>query len=82
MIITINTIDGHSFTFDDSTELISRDGVIVPYSDYQPVYIKAGKKEELIPPIFSGILSKKENLIITPTGKINKVIKDTNEIKI
>ena len=82
MIITINTKDGHSFTFDSDTELISRDGVIVSSDDYEPVYIRAGKKEESIPPIFSGILSKKDKKIITPTGRINDIINDPNEIKI
>lgn len=82
MITNINSIDGHSYTFDSDTELISRDGVIMPYSEYQPVYIMAGSKEDNIPPIFSGILSKLENVIITPTGRINKIIKDTNEIRI
>ena len=46
------------------------------------LYIRAGKKEESIPPIFSGILSKKDKKIITPTGRVNDIINDPNEIKI
>ena len=80
MITNINSIDGHSYTFDSDTELISKDGVIVPYSEYQPVYVMIDNDEE--PPIFSGILSKLESVIITPTGRINKIINSTNEIKI
>ena len=80
MITNINSIDGHSYTFDSDTELISKDGVIVPYSEYQPVYIMTGNDE--VPPIFSGILSKLDSVIITPTGRINKIINSTNEIKI
>lgn len=80
MITNINSIDGHSYTFDSDTELISKDGVIVPYSEYQPVYVMIDNDE--VPPIFSGILSKLESVIITPTGRINKIINSTNEIKI
>lgn len=80
MITNINSIDGHSYTFDSDTELISKDGVIVPYSEYQPVYVMIDNDE--VPPIFSGILSKLESVIITPTGRVNKIINSTNEIKI
>ena len=80
MITNINSIDGHSYTFDSDTELISKDGVIVPYSEYQPVYVMIDNDE--VPPIFSGILSKLDSVIITPTGRINKIINSTNEIKI
>lgn len=78
-MIEINSTSGF-FVFDPETELISKNGMIVPYSEYQPVYIRSSIVDGDSLPIFSGILDKKSNSIITTTGIVNKLINNENDI--
>lgn len=81
-MINIISRKGDKFVFDEDTELISMNGVIVPYSDYQPVYVRNEIREGNIPPSFIGILNVGANEIITLNGNINKLINDESEIDI
>lgn len=76
MIEIYSKLNKDFYVFDQETELISMNGVIVPYSEYQPVYVRNGIEEGSIPPTFIGILDVKDNSIITLSGKVNKLSND------
>lgn len=76
MVEIYNKINKDFYVFDPDTELISVNGVIVPYNEYQPVYSRNGIEDGSIPPTFIGILDKKSNSIITLSGKVNKLSDD------
>lgn len=69
------------FQFDPDTELISKNGEIVPYSDYQPVYVRNGVEEGDNLPTFVGVLDKGSNSIVTLKGNINKLVDNDNDIR-
>lgn len=81
-MIEISSTKGDYFVFDPDTELISMNGVIVPFNEYQPVYTRNGVTEGDIPPSFIGIWDLAGNSIITISGKIHKLISSDNEIDI
>ena len=81
-MIDIISRRGDRFVFDEDTELISMNGVIVPYSKYQPVYVRNEIKDGSVPPSFIGILNVSNNEIITLNGNVSKLISDDNEIDI
>lgn len=80
-MIEIYSKKGDFFVFDPETELISVNGTIVPYSEYQPVYVRSEAIDGNIPPVFVGILDKTNNSIITTTGNVNKLTNE-NDINI
>lgn len=77
MIINIQSVLGDSFQFNTETELILKNGVVVPRSDYEPVFLNHPDKKT--PPDLSGILIVKENKIMSRSGNINPII-DPNTI--
>lgn len=76
MIEIYSKLNKDFYVFDQETELISMNGVIVPYSEYQPVYVRNGIEEGSTPPTFIGILDVKNNSIITLSGKVNNLSND------
>lgn len=81
-MIEIYSKKGDFFVFDPETELISKNGTIVPYSEYQPVYVRNQVEDGEVPPTFIGILDKSNNSIITTTGNVNRLINSDNEVDI
>lgn len=79
-MIEILSEKGDFFTFDPETELISMNGVIVPYTEYQPVYVRQTIVDGSVPPMFIGVLNKTNNTVINVNGTINKLISDDSEI--
>lgn len=79
-MIEINNSNGEFFVFDPDTELISRNGVIVPFSEYQPVYTRNGVVDGDIPPSFIGIWDLAKNTITTISGKIHKLSNEADVI--
>lgn len=80
-MIEIRSQKGDFIVYDQDTEFISINGLIVPYSEYQPVYVRNGEDKDN-PPSFVGVLDKRSNSIITTTGRINKLISNDNEVTI
>ena len=81
-MVEIRSDLGDFFVFDPETELISKNGVIVPYSEYQPVFVRNSINNDSILPTFVGILNKSNNTIISSNGNVNKLIDSDNEIDI
>jgi hypothetical protein len=74
--------NNHYYTFDHDTELITMDGVIVPYREYQPVYSRAVMEDSNVPPTFMGIMDVLNNKVINTSGKVSTLVNDSNEITI
>lgn len=81
-MIEINSQSGDYFTFDQETENISMNGIIVPFNEYQPVYTRNGAMDGDVPPSFIGIWDLAKNSIITISGRIHKLTSSDNEIDI
>lgn len=79
MTIDIQTVKGDLFQFDTDTELIYRNGSVVPRTDYEPVFLNHINPN--VPPTLSGILIVKENKVISKSGRINQLV-DINLITI
>lgn len=79
-MIEIKSNSGDYFVFDPDTELISKNGVIVPYSEYQPAYVRNGVDENDNLPTFAGVMDVSNNTIITLNGFTHKLINNDNEI--
>ena len=74
-MIEVVTIKGEKYSFDESTQRIFKDGVLVPGTAAEPVYssIEHGKL-----PTFSGILLKTTNSILSLSGNINPITNINN----
>lgn len=81
-MIEIISKSGDKFSFDPETELIHKNGVIMPYSEYQPAYVRNGIAEDNNVPTFAGVIDVAKNVITTLNGFTHKLIHDDNEIKI
>ncbi len=75
-MIDITTIKGETYSFDPDTERIFKGGYLLPSTEVEPVYSMPNSTGE---PIFSGILMKTLNAILSLSGKVNP-INDINEI--
>ncbi len=69
-MIDIVTIKGEKYSFDESTQRIFKDGVLVPGTVAEPVY--AGDFN------FSGILLKASKSILSLNGNINPITNINN----
>ena len=76
-MIRIYTKNGDTYEFDPSNEFIYRNGVIVPRSDFEPVFMN--HSDSNTPPSLSGILITRENKVISLSGNINLIV-DPNTI--
>lgn len=70
-MVNITSFKGEQYSFDQSTNRIFKDGILVPYSQAEPVYTKLQGDDAA--PEFSGILLKTINSILTLSGKLNPV---------
>lgn len=61
----ITTIKGEKYSFDENTQRIFKDGILVPSTAAEPVY-SAGFS-------FSGILLKASKSVLSLNGNINPV---------
>ncbi len=77
MTINIQSSSGDLFQFNTETELILKNGVVVPRSDYEPVFLNHPDKKT--PPELSGILFVREKKIMSRSGNINPIT-DPNTI--
>lgn len=75
-MIDIITIKGERYSFDEDTQRVFKDGVLLSSVQVEPVYSRLAR-ESL--PVFSGLLLKDTNSILSRSGKINPVT-DINAI--
>lgn len=76
-MIDIVTLKGEKYSFDPDTERIFKDNMLLSSTLVEPVY---SDFNEDAPPMFSGILLKNINSILSLSGKINPVITDINSV--
>lgn len=69
-MIDIVTIKGEKYSFDESTQRIFKDGVLVPGTVAEPVY--SGDFN------FSGILLKSSKSVLSLNGNINPITNINN----
>lgn len=69
-MIDIVTIKGEKYSFDESTQRIFKDGVLVPGTVAEPVYTGDFN--------FSGILLKASKSILSLNGNINPITNINN----
>lgn len=67
-MIDIITIKGEKYSFDDATQRIFKDGILLSSVQVEPVYSKLSKDSS---PIFSGLLLKDSGSILSRSGKIS-----------
>lgn len=79
-MINISSEDNNFYSYDEVTEFIVKNGSIVSSSDFEAVFTRNGKDSGGLPPIFIGILDKKENKFVSINGKVNKLTSNINEI--
>lgn len=75
-MIDIITLKGERYSFDEETQRIFKDGVLLSSVNVEPVY--SGLGNDSIPK-FSGLLLKDTNSILSLSGKISPVT-DINAI--
>lgn len=63
---------GNIYEYNQENGLISRNDVILPGADYEPVFVSYPDNSE--PPIFVGILSRRTGTVLSMSGKTNKII--------
>jgi hypothetical protein len=71
--------DGSLYSYEEETGFIKKDGMVVPSTSIQPVFIQPSN--ENIPPQLSGLWLRNEGKIICRSGKISPLI-DSKNIKI
>lgn len=76
MIDIYNTITGEKYSFDEETQRIFKDGYLLSSSQAEPIY---SSLDEDSLPVFSGLLLKETNSILSLSGKIN-LITDINAV--
>ena len=72
MISLYNNKTGDYFEYNPENGLISKNNTIVSGSDYEPVF--ATYPDNSAPPIFVGILFKKEDSVLSMNGNLRKTI--------
>lgn len=70
-MIDIITIKGEKYGFDENTQIIFKDGVVIPKTVAEPVYSGPNLS-------FSGILLKTTKSVLSLNGNINPVTNITN----
>lgn len=75
-MIDIVTIKGERYSFDESTQRIFKDGMLLSSVSVEPVYSRLSSESV---PSFSGLLLKDTNSILSRSGKISPVT-DINAI--
>lgn len=76
MIDIYNAITGEKYSFDEDTQRIFKDGLLLSSVQAEPIY---SSLDDDILPVFSGLLLKETNSILSLSGKIN-VITDINAV--
>ena len=71
--------NGSTYSYEEETGFIKKDGVIVPSTLIQPVFIQSSNED--IPPQLSGLWLRDVNKIVCRSGKISSVI-DSKQIEI
>ena len=69
-MIDIVTIKGERYSFDETTQRIFKDGILMSSVNVEPVYSRTTKDSM---PVFSGLLLKDTNTILSRSGKISPV---------
>lgn len=77
MIDIYNTITGEKYSFDEETQRIFKDGYLLSSAQAEPIYSSLDEDDI---PVFSGLLLKETNSILSLSGKIN-LITDINAIQ-
>lgn len=63
---------GNVFEYNPENGLISRNNIILSGVDYEPVFVNYPDNSR--PPIFVGILSKKNGTVLSMSGKTSRTI--------
>ena len=69
-MITIVTIKGEKYSFDETTQRIFKDGVLLTSVQVEPIYSRPSRDTE---PVFSGILLKDTGSVLSRSGKISPI---------
>lgn len=69
-MIDIVTIKGEKYSFDETTQRIFKDGILLSSVQVEPVYSKHSKDSG---PVFSGLLLKDSGSILSRSGKISPI---------
>ena len=75
-MIDIVTIKGERYSFDESTQRVFKDGMLLSSVNVEPVYSRLSSESI---PEFSGLLLKDSNSILSRSGKISPIT-DINAI--
>lgn len=73
MINEISAKDGNFYTYNGEMELVTKNGSIVPWSEYEPVFTRDGRDSGGLPPVFIGILDKMNHRMISVNGNVNNI---------
>lgn len=76
-MIDIITIKGERYSFDEDTQRVFKDGVLLSSVQVEPIYSSLDKESI---PVFSGLLLKETNSILSRSGKISPIT-DLNSIQ-
>lgn len=68
--------DGSMYSYEEETGFIKKDGLVVPSTTIQPVFIQPSNND--IPPQLSGLWLRNEGKIICRSGKISPLIDSKN----
>lgn len=68
----ITDTSGNIYEYNQENGLISRNNVILSGADYEPVFVSYPDNSE--PPIFVGILSRRNGTVLSMSGKTSKII--------
>lgn len=63
---------GNIYEYNQDNGLISRNDIILSGAEYEPVFVSYPDNSE--PPIFVGILSRRMGMVLSMSGKTNKII--------
>ena len=69
-MIDIITIKGEKYSFDETTQRVFKDGILLSSVNVEPVYSRPSKDSL---PVFSGLLLKDSNSVLSKSGKINPI---------
>ena len=75
-MIDIITLKGERYSFDESTQRVFKDGILLSSVNVEPVYSRLNKDSI---PKFSGLLLKDSNTILSRSGKMSSIT-DINAI--
>ena len=68
--------DGSMYSYEEETGFIKKDGLVVPSTTIQPVFIQPSNND--VPPQLSGLWLRNEGKIICRSGKISPLIDSKN----